>query len=131
MMFVNLNKGGALSKYARFTAGTGVVTRPTVSKIGLELFGEPEVTYLGGEAHGKPVEGAIKANQTVLIRLGDVNPQKFHMMLVTNPDLSRAGTVGAPSLIEPEPTTLSITFRAARQVDLLELSYLARLYLLD
>lgn len=131
MMFVNLNKGIILNKYARLVAGSGIETRPTVSKVGVELFGSPEVIFVGGENDGKLVDGAVRANQTVLIKLGSISPQKFHMLFVPNPDLARAGTVGAPSLVEPEPTELTITFRAARQVDLSELKYVARLYLLD
>lgn len=131
MMFVNLNKSNTLSKYARFVLGDGVTTRPTVSKLGVELGGNPVVTIVGGENDGKLLEGPIRANQTVLIRLGAVSPQKFHMMFVVNPDLTRAGQVGVHNIIEPEPTELTITIRASRQIELSELSYFARLYLLD
>lgn len=130
-MFININKGGMLTKYARYAPAEGISTRTTASKLGVELFGTPEVILMGGDNDGKSPEGPIRANQTVLIRLGNVHPQKFHMLLVVNPDILRNGQVGSPSLIEPEPTSLDFTFKASRQIDLSELPYLARLYLLD
>lgn len=132
-VFVNLNKAGTTHKYLRLSTLDGITRHPTKSRMGLELGGTPVILTVGGENDGRPlVDGVLKANQTVRISLGTVDPQKFHAMVEPNPMLSESCIVGGPRLIEPgDAEEITLTLRSFRQLDLSLVRYWVRIYLVD
>jgi hypothetical protein len=77
-------------------------------------------------------DGIVKAGQRCQLFLGALKAEKYHLMLVPNPELLQAGYLGGVSLIEPyETTSLGFLFKAERQIDVGRLPYLFRLYIID
>lgn len=77
-------------------------------------------------------DGVVKAGQRCQFALGNLRTEKYHVMLVANPELLQAGYLGGATLIEPyETVSLSYLFKAERQIDVSKLPYLFRLYIID
>lgn len=109
------------------TLADNVTRHCTGSNMALELRG---CRILG--ADGQPVDGPLKANQKVALRLGTLAPKKYQAMVECHPDLHAYGQTQLPRLIEPDDTVdLTLFFRADRAVDIASLPWIARVYLID
>ena len=82
---------------------------------------------------GAPLEsGVVEAGKLITIKFGDATARHYHIMVVAHPELARSGQLGGVQLVEPWTTeSLEFVFKAYKKVDLLNLPYLFRIYLLD
>lgn len=85
------------------------------------------------DKEGNPIEdGIVKTNQKATLSLGSVTAKQYHIMLVPNPLLTAKAYVGGPELLEPyEELSLDYFIRAEFPIDLKELNYLFRVYVVD
>lgn len=128
---VKLNLSSRQTNYLKLDCPPWVGIRNTKTALGLELSGGKAI-YLGGEKAGEDAGDVIKANQRVEIQLGVLKPAKYHVLIEANPALHRVGVVTHPRMVEPgDKLELSLFIRAEKQVDLTELDWLIRLYMLD
>lgn len=129
---VKLSLASRQSQYLRMELTSTAVAKTTASGLGIQLAGGTPI-ILGGEKDGTELAGTVlKANQRVALHLGKVAPKKYHVLLETNPTLGAYGSVQCPRILEPEDgTDLVVHFRAERQLDLAELPWVLRLYMLD
>lgn len=77
-------------------------------------------------------DGQAKPGQRVHLSLGSVVVGKYHLKLEPNPELTSAGYLGGPMLLEPqEVVNLNYMFKTERLLDFMNLPYILRIYLID
>lgn len=131
--FVKLSMASRQVGYLRAEYHPGVRAKNTNSNLGIELSGNPVIKIASGKDAGELLEDTVlKANQKVSIELGVFKPHRFHGHLIVNPELTMAGTVAGPVLVEPdEATVLGFTLRPDHQIDLADIKWMMRIYLID
>jgi hypothetical protein len=130
---VKLSAASRMKNYLNLATEPGISYRTTKTNMGVELFGNPPVTVVGGEKDGQALDGtSIRANQKVFIALGELCPQKYQVLVEVNPLLAAYGTAQCASIVEPgDNLELGIYLKADRQLDLPEGLWFVRLYLID
>lgn len=121
--FVKLRPAARLS-YLGFSHGEGVESTINVRNYALDVKGPAWV-------NGEP-ETEIKVNQSFTLRLGLLAPKRYTCMVVVHSQLQCA-TMG-PSIMVLEPgevVDLNLTFKALKNINLTEMPYSVRLYLID
>jgi len=77
-------------------------------------------------------EPIVKAAQRCTLNFGKLTADKFHLLLIPNPEINRNCYIGGPMLIEPYQTeSLEYIVRGERQIDLSSLEFLFRVYIMD
>lgn len=129
---LKLNMPSRWTNYLRVQPAEGVNMRNVPSGLAVELHTRHAVLASGDKA-GDSVEGTvIKPNQKVYLPLGVINPAKYHALLEVNPKFYLDGNVGVPRILEPnEEIELVVSFRADKTVDLEDMSWTVRIYMLD
>jgi len=73
----------------------------------------------------------VKLNQVVTLRPPvDIKPRRYTLMTGFNPELSKYGMVSNPGIFA-EGDEIFMTFKAFKNVDLAELSYIFTYYMVD
>jgi hypothetical protein len=117
----------------RFGLSDEFESRTTIGGFGLEIQNYSSVEVLSGTGAGPLVDSTeLPAQRLSVIRFGTISPQKYNAMVEVNPDLIAQCDVQFARLFEPRETnSLELYIRPRVKVDLAELKYLIRLYLLD
>ena len=77
-------------------------------------------------------DGVLKSGQRANLNFGSITGDKYHLMLIANPELARNSYIGGPILIEPyETENLDFMLKVERGIDLSKLAYLFRIYIMD
>lgn len=129
--FVKLSSNSRLA-YFRYEAAPMVERSLTSSSMGMQLI-TGEITLVSGEKKGQLVEdGQVKPNQSVKLSFGTIQPNHYHALVTVNPEISKAGSVGVVTLVEPEDATdLEIILRTTVGINLHDLAWHVRVYLID
>lgn len=74
----------------------------------------------------------VTANQRAHFRFGTFRPQKHAALIEINPALNQYGVAVGPRVVEPTDaeSDLSIYFTAHKQLDIADLEWIVRIYLL-
>ena len=115
--------------------------------LGLNLDGEPEVSRnyfsmsvppcgTGVITQGKdegPIEGLLlPAQRSIVWNLGEISPSKYNAQMEVNPKLYANADVFFQTLYDPGTTNgINLHIRTKRSVDLSELDWLVKFYLVD
>jgi len=132
-VFLIPNRGIAASKYVKLELAANMqLVQHTADKYCLSLVS----TSLGSvlkDKDGEPLsDGILKVGQKASLDMGKLSADKYHLMLIPNPELARSAYVGGPILLEPYTTEeLQFLLRVERQINLSELGYLFRIYIMD
>ena len=107
----------------------------TVDKMGL-CVPAGKIIRVGGKLDGEAIDdGIIEANQTVVIFPGvTINPRKYNVITSYNAALAKAGaqvTVGAPVIGAHEGEDVFLTVRTLKKLDISDLDYMFRFYVID
>jgi hypothetical protein len=132
-VFIRPNRGAAATRLIHSDFVPGVILSQhghdkyclslTASELALVLFDKE------GEAIK---DGSLKAGQRAHLNFGALNADKYHLMLIPNPELARTAYIGGPILIEPYTTErLDYMLKVERPIDLSKLDYLFRVYIMD
>lgn len=131
-VFMRPDKGAVVAKTvkAEFVEGVFLSSDPTAKYAVTIVASSP--TFMTDKDGEVIKDGVVKAGQRCQFSLGNIRAEKYHVMLIANPELLQAGYLGGLSIIEPyETAALSFLFKAERQVDVAKLPYLFRLYIID
>jgi hypothetical protein len=117
----------------RFGLSDEFESKTTIGGFGLEIQNYSSIEVLSGTGAGPLVDSTeLPAQRLSVIRFGTISPQKYNAMMEVNPQLISQCDVQFVRLYEPRETnTLELYVRPRAKVDLAELQYLIRLYLLD
>lgn len=76
---------------------------------------------------------SISVNQSFEVTLGNICPRRYTVLLVLPLELTNnvQGPVGPIMIEEGELVNITMNFKATRKVDLTDLPYFARIYLID
>lgn len=131
-MYVRLITGSRLLTYVKFKALEGVQKTHTTSQLGVQL-SRPQIRIIGGEKDGQFIEdGIIKPNQKVALQFGEVRPVKYNVQVSYNPALLESGLASAPFMLEPgDDGMLTLYYRADRSINVYELPWIIRLYIVE
>jgi len=105
--------------------------RNTPSGWGVELLRPLEVIGLTSK---EPIDDLVlKAGQKVILDFGTVSKNKFQMFIEPNPILHTVALVSGPTMLEPEQkeTPLFLVLRAEKQINLEEIPWLLKIFLVD
>jgi len=127
---VKLSSSIRQSGYVRLEAVDNVEMRSTTTGLGLQISGGKMLSATGDDA-GSEVE-SIKANKRGIIHLGTISPSKYQVLVEVHPELHMLGTVGHARIVEPgDSIPLDIYITAHRSVDVANLPWTVRLYMID
>jgi hypothetical protein len=132
-VFLRPDRGSVATRSIHPDFAPGVVTHQLVSdKYCLSLVASSYDQILL-DKDGEPIkDGLLKSGQRATLNLGRLKADKYHLMLIANPELARMAYIGGPILLEPyEAERLEYTLKVERQIDLAKLTYLFRIYLVD
>lgn len=103
MGLVQLGRGILASKHISYLPAGEMFLEREKSSYYLSLRGLPTITLSAGASEGETLVsgGRLKANQSAVINLGSVAPNKYHLKLVLNPQLYNYGLVHFQDLLEP------------------------------
>jgi hypothetical protein len=88
-------------------------------------------TTTATDSNGADINGIIKANQRVTIALGKLKPFKYRFLVQVNPALFPKCNVQVQTLYEiGEQADLTLYIQAYKQLDLYDLPYLVRIYMI-
>ncbi len=132
-VFLRPDRGAVASKSIHPSFAPGVTTIQHLSdKYCLSIVAS-DVSQVLLDKEGEPVkDGVLKVGQRANLNLGSIRADKFHLMLIVNPDIARAAYIGGPVLLEPySEESLDYMLKVERQLDLSKLPYLIRIYMVD
>lgn len=132
-IFLRPDRGTTVSKHIHDELNEGVVKLQYASdKYCLSLNVE-DFTKVLFDKDGEPIkDGILKSGQRAKLDLGRISADKYHLMLIPNPELARMAYIGGPILMEPyESERLDYMLKVERGIELAKLSYLFRIYLVD
>lgn len=120
-----------INRYIGLSEDERTISNISPSGFALELRGG-SIEILSGKEPG-PIEGQkIEANQKAVVKLGTVQPYRYNVLTSIHPELLKLGTLGFPSIYEPdEEVELLLHVQASKKIDLDTLPWLVRLYTLD
>lgn len=133
--FIKPGAGNILSKSIILAASPGIKLKLAAhnkyyASLAIDTSVEPQ--FLFDKEAEAIKDGSIKAGQRVSLNLGEASTGQYHVQLVPNPELARAGYVGGPQMLEPhETTSLHFVFKADKVLDISKLDYLFKLYIID
>lgn len=131
-VFLRVDRGNAFLKSVSLSLNPGLLAEISDISKYTHVIKSLDNSYLFDKDGEEIKEGVAKAGQRVTLKLGEIKADKYHVQLVPNPELLKAGYLGGAQLIEPyEGLSLEYLFKAEKQIDFASLSYLFRVYIID
>ena len=105
--------------------------RNTSSGWGVELI-RPEL-IIGLTSKEQVEDPILKAGQKVVLDFGTVSKNKFQMLIEPNPILHSVALISGPTMFEPDQkeTPLFLIIRAEKQINLEEIPWFLKIFLID
>lgn len=132
-VFIRPNRGAAATRliHSEFVTGVSLV-QSLHDKYCLSLT-SAELSACLTDKDGEAIkDGLLKTGQRAQLNFGSLDADKYHLMLIPNPELARSAYVGGPILIEPySKERLDYMLKVERAIDLNKLDYLFRVYIMD
>ena len=132
-VFLRPDRGSVATRSIHSDFAPGVISHQLVSdKYCLSLAAQSFDQILFDKDGESIKDGVLKSGQRASLNLGGLKADKYHLMLIPNPDLARMAYIGGPLLLEPyESERMEYMLKVERQIDLSKLTYLFRIYLVD
>ena len=126
-------RGISIARYAKLepAPGASIAATGNVSQYCANLLVEPALSLT--DKDGEPIkDGELKPGQRAYLKLGKLNADKYHILLVVNPTLARHCYIGGAMLVEPyESVDLDYMIKVEKAINLNQLDYAFRIYVMD